>query len=73
MVRKSLKGVRSPVSIKEENKMQVNEMAIATNKKIRQETVVSLAVQGNTMGGYNLQCTVIRGRILIDEIKESTS
>ena len=32
MVRKSLKGVRSPVSIKEENKMQVNEMAIPTRK-----------------------------------------
>ena len=35
--------------------------------------MVSLAVQGNTMGDYNLQCTMIRGRILIDEIKESTS
>ena len=35
--------------------------------------MISLAVQGNTMGGYNLQCTVIRGQILIDEIKESTS
>ena len=32
MVRKSLKGVHSPVSIKEENKMQVNEMAIPTRK-----------------------------------------
>ena len=32
MVRKSLKGVRSPVSIKEENKMQVNEIAIPTRK-----------------------------------------
>ena len=32
MMRKSLKGVRSPVSIKEENKMQVNEMAIPTRK-----------------------------------------
>ena len=32
MVRKSLKGVRSPVSIKEENEMQVNEMAIPTRK-----------------------------------------
>ena len=34
MVRKSLKGVRSPVSIKKEkeNKMQVNEMATPTRK-----------------------------------------
>ena len=35
MVRKSLKGVRSPVSIKEENKMQVNEMAIPTRNQAR--------------------------------------
>ena len=62
MVRKLLKGVRSPVSIKkkkEEKKMQVNEMATPTRKSGK-ENMVSLAVQGNTMGGYNLQCTVIR-------------
>ena len=68
MVRKSLKGVRSPVSIKEENKMQVNEMAIPTRKsgkKLWFHWLFKVTQWGAT--------TVIRGRILIDEIKESMS
>ena len=56
MVIKSLKGVHSLVSIKiKENKMQVNEMA--TLKKIRQETVVSLAVQVTQWGATT--CNVL--------------
>ena len=71
MVRKSLKGVRSPVSVKKENKMHVNEMATPTRKSGKKLWFHWLFKV--TQWGYNLQCTVIRGRILIDEIKESTS
>ena len=56
MVRKSLKGVRSPVSIKEENKMQVNEMAIPTRKSGKKLWFHWL-FKVTQWGGYNLQCT----------------
>ena len=39
MVTKSLKGVRSPVPInKENNKMQVNEMATPTRKSVKKQS-----------------------------------
>ena len=71
MVRKSLKGVRSLVSIKEENKMHVNEMAIPTRKSGKKLWFHWLFKV--TQWGLQLAVYCDQGRILIDEIKESTS